>query len=156
MSRSLTANFTLGELTKSSALDNYNASHKCDFKNEPNSIETKNLLHLCQDYLQPLRDEYGPITINSAYRTSFVNDLIHGARGSYHMKGLAADIHCASWREGFLFAAFFIKRWMNDGKGFNELILSRRAKTNAIWLHLAVPAAKDMQSAQLKCTFLSY
>jgi uncharacterized protein YcbK (DUF882 family) len=42
--------------------------------------------------LQLIRDRFGPITINSAYRTEAHNKAIGGAVKSLHMSGLAADI----------------------------------------------------------------
>ena len=43
--------------------------------------------------LQKLRDEYGkPLTITSGYRCPAHNAVVGGAKHSYHMKGLAADI----------------------------------------------------------------
>jgi uncharacterized protein YcbK (DUF882 family) len=42
--------------------------------------------------LQIIRDRFGPITINSAYRTEVHNKAIGGAVKSLHMSGLAADI----------------------------------------------------------------
>lgn len=44
--------------------------------------------------LQLLRDKLGsPINITSAYRTPECNKRVGGSSNSYHMKGLAADIH---------------------------------------------------------------
>lgn len=44
-------------------------------------------------YLQKIRDHFGkPVTINSGYRCATHNKNIGGATGSYHTKGMAADI----------------------------------------------------------------
>ena len=43
--------------------------------------------------LQNIRDHFGaPVTINSAYRCATHNKAVGGATGSYHTKGMAADI----------------------------------------------------------------
>lgn len=43
--------------------------------------------------LQQIRDHFGkPVTINSGYRCAKHNKAIGGASGSYHVKGMAADI----------------------------------------------------------------
>ena len=45
--------------------------------------------------LQALRDYLGkPISIVSGYRTESYNASCGGAKGSYHLKGMAADIFC--------------------------------------------------------------
>lgn len=42
--------------------------------------------------LQTIRDKYGPVTINSAYRNAAYNKKIGGASRSQHIYGKAADI----------------------------------------------------------------
>jgi peptidoglycan hydrolase-like protein with peptidoglycan-binding domain len=45
------------------------------------------------EYLQKIRDHFGkPVTINSGYRCPTHNKRIGGTPGSYHAKGMAADI----------------------------------------------------------------
>jgi uncharacterized protein YcbK (DUF882 family) len=58
------------------------------------------LRRLCVDYLEPLRSEFGPVTILSGYRSATRNAQVGGARSSYHMRlrgraGAAADVRCA-------------------------------------------------------------
>lgn len=44
-------------------------------------------------YLQKIRDRFGnPVVINSGYRCPVHNKAVGGASGSYHTKGMAADI----------------------------------------------------------------
>lgn len=57
------------------------------------------LRSLCRDFLEPLRDEYGPVTIVSGYRTPEHNRRVGGAPRSYHVyqderQGVAADVRC--------------------------------------------------------------
>lgn len=48
------------------------------------------------ELLQKIRDHFGkPITITSAYRTPEHNRKVGGSSGSYHVKGMAADIKIA-------------------------------------------------------------
>ncbi len=42
--------------------------------------------------LQPLRDKFGPVTINSGYRSPAVNTAVGGSPYSDHCLGMAADI----------------------------------------------------------------
>jgi uncharacterized protein YcbK (DUF882 family) len=47
--------------------------------------------------LQQVRDEIAaPIKINSGYRCKKYNEEIGGAEHSYHVRGMAADLHCAA------------------------------------------------------------
>ena len=53
-----------------------------------------NLTFLCARVLQPLRDAIGrPVYINSGYRSKRLNARVGGVPNSYHLRGLAADIH---------------------------------------------------------------
>ena len=58
------------------------------------------LEYLCKQYLEPLRDKYGPVKINSGYRTKSYNAKIGGASNSFHIYTIhdgndqAADITC--------------------------------------------------------------
>ncbi len=50
------------------------------------------LTALCQEVLEPLRSEFGPLTITSGYRSVTHNAAVGGAPGSKHIYGMAADI----------------------------------------------------------------
>lgn len=58
------------------------------------------LRDLCRRYLEPLRREFGAVTILSGYRTASYNREVGGAPHSYHVYdrhdvGVAADIAAA-------------------------------------------------------------
>lgn len=59
------------------------------------------LEYLCKVFLEPLRKKYGPVTINSGFRTRAYNASIGGATKSYHVYTIhdgndqAADVRCA-------------------------------------------------------------
>ncbi|MBQ7470946.1 MAG: hypothetical protein IJS97_00755 [Prevotella sp.] len=80
----LSGHFTLGEMLQT----RYYASQEV-----PAGVHLMNLIRLCQEVLEPLREEVGvPIHVNSGFRSSKVNEYVHGVETSAHLKGCAADI----------------------------------------------------------------
>ena len=91
MTHYLTDNFTMAELTRSAA------AVRAGLVNVPSAREQANLLALCREVLQPLRDRWGaPIVVGSGYRCHELNALVGGVRYSDHIFGCAADIHALS------------------------------------------------------------
>ena len=86
-SEGFSTDFTYAKLIASSTAKKYNLNNNCATEYLPN------LCTLSQT-LQKLKDRYGKgITITSGYRSPELNEQIeNSAKGSYHMKGLAADI----------------------------------------------------------------
>ena len=79
--------FTLPELTHSAT------ALRLGLDNTPSPWATANLEYLVQNLLDPLREAFGkPIVVNSGYRCHELNEAVGGVDGSYHLKGLAADI----------------------------------------------------------------
>jgi uncharacterized protein YcbK (DUF882 family) len=64
--------------------------------------EYNGLEYLCKVYLEPLRKKFGPVTIDSGFRTRAWNEKVGGASNSYHRYGIhdgndqAADVRCAN------------------------------------------------------------
>ena len=91
----LSDNFYLSEFLKS------NVATRRNISNDPNSEQIKQMQILCQNLLQPIRDDLGPLRINSGFRSMELNRAIGGAYkivdGKYkatsqHCKGQAADL----------------------------------------------------------------
>ena len=81
----LSKNFTLQELM---------ATSHGKLQDMPTGEVILNLTFLCARVLQPLRDTIGrPVYINSGYRSKRLNARVGGVPNSYHLRGLAADIH---------------------------------------------------------------
>lgn len=69
----------------------------------------RQVTRLCEEFLEPLRDRFGPVVVISGYRTRAWNRKVGGAKDSYHVYragrwGVAADVHClngqpADWYE---------------------------------------------------------
>lgn len=73
----------------------YCKCHRCKGKTPPPKIVAN--LKLTAQALEKLRAKIGkPISVNCAYRCPAHNaELTGAAKGSFHMQGLAADIHVA-------------------------------------------------------------
>ncbi len=78
----LSPHFTLGEML---TLDRHPA-------NLPSLQAVVSLAYGCQLILEPVRQEVGPIIINSGFRTPEVNHQVGGVKGSQHLLGQAADL----------------------------------------------------------------
>jgi uncharacterized protein YcbK (DUF882 family) len=75
----LTKNFNLKEFTRN--------GNELPLELLPNMREVAQNLELLREYLGK------PININSGYRNPAYNAKIGGAKNSFHMKGMASDIH---------------------------------------------------------------
>lgn len=134
----LTEHFTVEEMTKTSQpYDNSLDSIKDEKKK---SDILKNLIKLCTLYLEPLRECIGePIVINSGYRSKEVNAAVGGAKNSYHLLGLAADIKCNSFEQMVIFAGILLCRNKVYAYNFSRLAeLIMYDGGNRYWLHIAM------------------
>lgn len=137
----LTKNFTLEELTKRST-----ASAK-GIKNTPTAIHKAELMKLCKDVLQKIRDKYGkPIIVTSGYRSQDLNNALAKAgytvsKTSQHMRGQAADIIAS---DGDNAALFNLIKGMIDKKEITvgQLIWEKGNKKQPRWIHVSTPYSK--------------
>ena len=59
-------------------------------------LARENVKALVSEVLDPVREKLGmPILVNSGYRCEKHNKDVGGVRNSQHLRGEAADIHCA-------------------------------------------------------------
>ena len=122
----LSAHFTLAELTRTSSGQ----------PNVPNAAETKALAALCSSLLEPLRAKFGPVSIHSGFRSKAVNEAIGGSKTSQHMKGEAADFHCADAQ------LEDVMRWIvtESGLKYGQVILEGHTAGEPTWIHLSLGA----------------
>ena len=118
----LSENFSLSELTKTVT----------GLPNQPDVEEEEKLLYLANFILQPIRDRWGKIHINSGYRSPAVNQRVGGADTSQHCYGEAAD---------FISLEAPLKdvyRWIvEDSKlAFGQCICEIRTTD---WIHVSLP-----------------
>lgn len=129
----LSENFSLQELTR---------TNHSDLPNEPGATEKENLRRLATLVLQPLRDAWGQsLRVNSAYRSLLVNTRVHGSRDSYHLRGLAADIDCATDLAKAMRLALICR---DERLPVAEVIISKRGAH--YWLHVALKTADDRKA----------
>jgi uncharacterized protein YcbK (DUF882 family) len=130
MNEMLSENFSLWELTRT--------SHS-ECPNEPGPREISNLRRLAREVLQPLRDTWGDrLKVSSGYRSLLLNTRVHGARNSYHLRGLAADIDCGT---SALKAMTLAVSCSTLQLPVVEAIVSRRGAH--YWLHVALRTSDD-------------
>ena len=132
----LSKNFTLEELTKSVTGQKYN------IKNIPDAEQVANLKKLCEDVLQPIRDEWKqPIIVTSGYRCPLLNKKVGGAKNSDHIYAAAADIHTVSdtYTENKKLWNLIIKM-INERKIRCRQIID---EYNLNWLHLSINHNKN-------------
>jgi hypothetical protein len=119
----LSKNFTLEEMTKTDT----------GLENSPLQDDIVNLLFLCQYILQPIRDMWGKITINSGYRSGAVNERVGGSPTSQHRYGEAADIVSLDADIDKVFHWFVY----DASIPFGQAILEN--KNGKRWIHMSLP-----------------
>jgi len=128
----LSKNFTLGEMIQSQTAIRKNID------NNPNGDQILNLIDLCDNVLQPLRDAIGPIRISSGFRSQKLNVAIGGAASSQHcaLNGAAADIDMGE-RNAEVF------EWLKANVDFDQLIWEFGDKSNPSWVHVSYKEGKN-------------
>ena len=122
----LSKNFSLSEFTRSDTAQRQGIDNTL-----VTTEQLLNLAHLCHMVLQPLRDRFGPIRINSGYRCPKLNEAVGGAPNSQHMKGEAADIHLPTKEMGVQYFKF-----LQTLPAVDQLIWEQRASGNC-WIHVS-------------------
>ncbi len=118
-------NFALSEMVKSATAERLNVD------NSPSDIHLVNLTHLAIHILQPVRDQFGVITINSGYRSPALNAKVGGSKTSQHCNGQAADF------ESFSTPNPDLAKWIANNLDFDQLILEfyDGINPNSGWIH---------------------
>ena len=119
MNTRLSENFSLDELTATTT----------GLPNQPDEETEVKLLYLANYVLQPIRDRWGRITVNSGYRSGAVNKAVGGSDTSQHKDGEAADIVPV---EADLRAVY---RWIVEESGiaFGQCIYEKDQ-----WIHISL------------------
>ena len=137
----LSANFSLGELTKSET------AIRKGIDNSADEIVTAHLQALVDNVLQPVRDKFGSVKVTSGYRSPLLNSSIGGSKTSHHCYGFAADFEVVGMDNRELAI------WIRDTLEFTQLILEfyTAGDPNSGWVHCSYDA-KDLKAQVLTAT----
>ncbi len=122
----LSDNFTLDELTKSQE------AIRLGIPNEPNDEHITNLILLCKNILQPIRNYFKiPVSISSGYRSPELCEAIGSSRTSQHARGEAADF------ELFGIHNKEVSDWIVQNLDYDQCILEfwNPNDPNSGWIH---------------------
>lgn len=123
--RKLSSHFQLSELLVT--------NHRT-INNTPTLEVVERLVLLCENFLEPLRDQFGPLQITSGYRSPKLNKTIHGAKQSAHMYGCAADLVPTKKK----ITITEMVRWVKEESNLNFDQVIDEASNTSVWLHLGM------------------
>ena len=122
----LSLNFSLKELTASQTAE------RKGIDNTPTEEHIENLKLLCENILQPTRDEWGIISVSSGYRSPELCVAIGSSERSQHAKGQAADFECHRVDNKMLF------EWITNELDYDQAILEFYNGTpDSGWIHVS-------------------
>jgi len=117
----LSQNFSLAEMVK---------SQRKGIDNTPDVTARENMVKLCENILQPVRDHYGvPFTVSSGYRCPELCLAVGSTIKSQHAKGQAADFEVPG------ISNMELAEWIQDNLEFDQLILECYTGGNTGWVH---------------------
>ena len=122
----LSPHFSYEEMTRST----WARLHRVD--NTPNDLQLAALINICWKLGEPLREVFGPIYVNSGFRSETVNTGVHGVGNSKHLSGEAMDIRIETVEQGKEYFKFIEKN-----VDFDQLLFEFN-KRGAMWLHCSV------------------
>lgn len=122
----LSPHFSYEEMTRST----WARLHRVD--NTPDDLQLAALINICWKLGEPLREMFGPIYVNSGFRSETVNTGVHGVGGSKHLSGEAMDIRINSLEQGKEYFKFIQKN-----VDFDQLLFEYN-KQGVMWLHCSV------------------
>ncbi len=122
----LSQNFSLRELTKSQTAE------RKGIPNEPQEEHVENLKLLCTNILQPIRNEFGTVSISSGYRSPDLCVALGSKSTSQHAYGQAADFECYGIDNNKLF------NWAVENLTFDQAILEfYNGDPDSGWIHMS-------------------
>lgn len=141
----LSPHFTLEEMIKSQSGD------RAGIDNTPTATHREALRALCVQVLEPIREHFGPVVINSGYRGAELNRLVGGAASSQHCAGEAADVEVPGMSNGDL------ARWIEKNLEYDQLILEcyKPGIPSSGWVHVSYKAHAANRKQELTATVVN-
>lgn len=139
--------FSLAEMTRSEA------AQRGGFNNTPGPEETANLVALCTNVLDPLREaKKKPIRVNSGFRGERANAAVGGSKTSQHCKGEAADVEIDGYDNKQL-----AKDIIDMKLPFDQIILEfyRPGDPNSGWVHVSHKRAGKQRGEVLRAVSMN-
>ena len=123
----LSPHFQLGEMASTSHVD-LAAANLADAH-----AYIPALTALCAVILEPVRAQFGPVSVHVAYRNAALNAAVGGAATSQHLIGEAADFHCPQA------PLLDVYKWIIASPiPFGQAIQERRGPGEWQWIHLSL------------------
>ena len=123
----ITKNFHLKEFTNSQS------ATRLGISNQPETGHLINICALANNILQPVREQFGVLTISSGYRSPELNahPSIGGSEKSQHCKGQASDFECLS------ISNLELAEWVKENLDYDQLILEfyEDGDPHSGWIH---------------------
>lgn len=120
----LSQNFSLQEMVKSQTAE------RKGIDNVPNDQQVEELVKVCVNILQPVRDHYGiPFTVSSGFRSPELCIAVGSNMKSQHAKGQAADFEVPT------VSNMELAEFIRDNLQFDQLILECYQGGNTGWVH---------------------
>lgn len=120
----LCQNFSLQEMIKSQTAE------RKGIDNVPNDQQVEELVKVCVNILQPVRDHYGiPFTVSSGFRSPELCIAVGSNIKSQHAKGQAADFEVPT------VSNMELAEFIRDNLQFDQLILECYQGGNTGWIH---------------------
>jgi len=141
----LSTHFTLEEMIKSQAGD------RAGIDNMPSAAHREALRALCVHVLEPIRERFGPVMVNSGYRCPTLNRSMGGAPNSQHCLGEAADIEVPGMSNRDL------ALWIERNLDYDQLILEcyKPGVPGAGWVHVSYKVHEPNRTQELTATIVS-
>jgi hypothetical protein len=120
----LSTNFTLSEMCKSQTAE------RLGIDNTPTSEHIVNMKLVCENILEPVRENYArPIAPSSGYRSVNLCEAIGSNSKSQHALGQAVDFEVMGVDN------YELAMWISENLSFDQLILECYKGGNTGWVH---------------------